>query len=123
MKISSLVLWVQDATLSAKFYRKLGFDVTEVNDRNATAKAGSFEIMLVTMRDEEEFNQDSLASNRGLGMYVYVNVEDVDQKYQELKKLGLQTSSQPRDWEWGNREFVIKDPDGYKLCFFTSSKN
>lgn len=24
----------------------------------------------------------------------------------------------PRDWPWGNREFVLKDPDGYKLVFW-----
>jgi catechol 2,3-dioxygenase-like lactoylglutathione lyase family enzyme len=31
-------------------------------------------------------------------------------------------ATEPRDWEWGNREFIIKDPDGYKLCFSQKSK-
>jgi len=22
-------------------------------------------------------------------------------------------------WPWGKREFVVKDPDGYKLVFFS----
>ena len=71
----------------------------------------------VTMRDEAEFNKDSLASVKGSGMYVYINVDDVDANYKEAKDLGIDPSSEPRDWEWGIREFVVKYPDGYKLCF------
>ncbi len=119
MKITSLVFWVQDATLSYKFYKKLGFEVVSVTERDATMRLGSFEIMLVTMRDEEEFNKDSLSSTKGNGMYVYVNVDNVDEMHNKLTTLGLHPHSQPRDWPWGNREFVIKDPDGYKLCFWS----
>lgn len=118
MKITSLVFWVHDATLSYKFYKKLGFEVGEVTDRNAVVKCAGFEIMLVTMRDDEEFNKDSLAGVKGAGMYIYINVEDVDKKYQEIVDLGLNHSREPRDWPWGNREFVIHDLDGYKLCFW-----
>ncbi len=118
MKVTSLVFWVQDATLSYKFYKKLGFEVGGITDRHAVVKCGSFEIMLVTMRDENEFNKDSLSAHKGQGMYVYINVDDVDAKYKEVTDLGLESSSEPRTWEWGNREFVIKDPDGYKLCFW-----
>lgn len=117
MKITSLVLWVADATLSYKFYKKLGFEVGELTDRHAIVSCGGFEIQLITMRNEDEFNKDSLSSDKGRGMYVYVDVENVDVKYAELVKLGIVPSSEPRDWEWGTREFVVKDPDGYKMCF------
>lgn len=121
MKVTSLVLWVADATLSYKFYKKLGFEVGEVNERHAVVRLGDFEIMLVTLRDEEGFAKDALAEPKGYGMYVYINVDDVDKKHDEVIKLGLKPSSEPRTWEWGNREFVIKDPDGYKLCFWACS--
>ena len=122
MKITRLVLWVQDATLSYKFYKKLGFTVTSVTERDAAVSCGMFEVMLVTMRDEAEFNSDSLASEKGKGMYIYVSVDNVDVKYGELKKFGLELKAEPRDWPWGNREFVVSDPDGYKLCFWQKSK-
>lgn len=121
MKVTNLVFWVQDATLSVKFYRKLGFDVASETERDTTVRLRDFDIMLVTMRDEEEFNSDSLAGSKGQGMYVYINVDDVDDKYVELTKLGITPRSKPRDWPWGNREFVVKDPDGYKLCFWQKS--
>ena len=51
------------------------------------------------------------------GMYIYIRVDDVDVEYDRQIGLGLQPHTQPRDWDWGNREFITKDPDGYKLCF------
>ena len=118
MKITSLVFWVVDATLSYKFYKKLGFKASEVTDRHAVVSCGGFGIMLVTLRDEAEFAKDALAQPKGYGMYTYIQVDDVDKKHEELTKLGLKPSSVPRTWDWGNREFVIKDPDGYKICFW-----
>lgn len=118
MRITNIVFWVQDATLSVKFYKKLGFEIASTTDRDATVRIGGFDIMLVTMRDENEFNSDSLAAAKGKGMYVYINTDDVDAKYRELKNLGLNPKNEPRNWPWGNREFVIADPDGFKLCFW-----
>jgi catechol 2,3-dioxygenase-like lactoylglutathione lyase family enzyme len=118
MKITSLVIWVADATLSYKFYKKLGFVIVEVTDRHAVVSCNGFEIQLITMRNEDEFNKDSLATPKGLGLYVYIQVDDVDAKYAEISKLGIQTSSEPRKWDWGAREFAVKDIDGYKLCFY-----
>lgn len=118
MKITDLVFWVQDATLSMKFYRKLGFVIASATERDATVECSGFSIVLVTMRYEDEFNGDSLAAEKGKGLYVYINVEDVDAKYDGLVRQGLTPAAKPRDWPWGNREFVIKDPDGYKLCFW-----
>ncbi|HPD99484.1 MAG TPA: hypothetical protein PKV52_04400, partial [Candidatus Saccharibacteria bacterium] len=68
--------------------------------------------------DEEPFTNDSMTSVKGGGMYVYIEVEDVDQEYQRQTLLGLTPATKPRDWDWGNREFILKDPDGYKLVFF-----
>jgi len=45
-------------------------------------------------------------------------VDDADASYQEVVAKGIKPSSEPRDWPWGNREFVVRDPDGYKLVFF-----
>lgn len=118
MNITSLVLWVQDATLSAKFYKKVGFEIVRVTEESATVKCGEFELTLVTMRDEDEFRRDSFASDKGKGMYIYVHVDNIDEKYNQLVKVESTPNAAPRDWPWGNREFVVKDPDGYKLCFW-----
>jgi len=118
MKVTNLLFWVADNKLSEKFYKKLGFVVTHSDDQYSEAELGGFKIWLLTMRDEAEFAKDALAAERGRGQYTYIYVDDVDAKYAELNKIGIQPATEPRDWPWGNREFIVKDPDGYKLCFW-----
>ena len=122
MKITNLLFWVQENKVSEKFYKKLGFEVIRSDDRHSVVEVGAFQIILVNMRDEEEFSKDSMAGEKGRGMYVYISVDDVDKKYEELIKIGLKPATKPRDWNWGNREFILKDPDGYKLCFWQENK-
>lgn len=119
MKATNLLFWVQDNTLSEKFYKKLGFAVVRSDDEHTTVRLGDFELWLQTMRDEDEFAKDSLAAEKGRGMYVYIMVDDVDSMHKELEGRGINPTTQPRDWPWGNREFLVKDPDGYKLVFYT----
>ena len=118
MKITNLLFWVRENKLSEKFYKKLGFEVVKSDDSHSVVQLSGFQITLVSMRDEDKFAKDSMAAEKGLGVYVYILVDDVDTKYNELTHLGLKPATQPRDWEWGNREFILKDPDGYKLCFW-----
>jgi uncharacterized glyoxalase superfamily protein PhnB len=118
MEITGLVLWTLDNTLSVKFYKKLGFDVVESNGRQTVVRLGGFTLFLVSARDEDEFNTDSLSSSKGKGVYVYIHTDNVDALYTQLVKNGVNPRTAPRDWEWGNREFIVKDPDGYKLCFW-----
>ncbi len=118
MKITNLVLWVQENKLSEKFYKKLGFDVVRSDDEVSTVKLGEFWLDLVSMRDEPPFTGDSMAGTKGGGMYIYINVPDVDLWHAELCTRGFAPATEPRDWPWGNREFILKDPDGYKVCFW-----
>lgn len=113
-----MLLWVQENRISEKFYKKLGFEVARSDDGHSVVRFGDFEITLVNMRDEEVFARDSMSGDKGRGMYVYIKVDDVDARHQQLIEQGFQTYTSPRDWPWGNREFVLKDPDGYKLCFW-----
>jgi uncharacterized glyoxalase superfamily protein PhnB len=121
MEITGLVLWTLDNTLSVKFYKKLGFDVVETSDRHSVVQLGTYKIFLVSSRDEDEFGSDSLASSKGKGMYIYVHSTSVDALYDRFIENGIIPHTKPRDWDWGNREFIVKDPDGYKLCFWTKS--
>lgn len=120
MKVANLLLWVQENKLSEKFYRKLGFEVVQSDDTHSLVSLDSFKIDLVSMRDEDRFAKDSMSADKGRGMYLYIHVDDVDAKYDELLALGFKPETQPKDWPWGNREFILKDLDGYKLCFWNA---
>ncbi len=118
MKVTNLLFWVQENKLSEKFYKKVGFSVLKSDDIHSVVELSDFKITLVNMRDEAEFSKDAMAGEKGRGMYVYIYVDDVDAKYTELVQQGLKPATEPRDWAWENREFILKDPDGYKLCFW-----
>lgn len=115
-------MWVQENGLSTKFYKKLGFDVMRSADDHSVVALNGFEITLVNMRDEDKFARDSMSADKGRGVYVYLSVDNVDAKYKELIDSGFKPATEPKDWQWGNREFILKDPDGYKLCFWQSIK-
>jgi uncharacterized glyoxalase superfamily protein PhnB len=118
MKITHLVLWVQENKLSEKYYKKLGFTVEQADDDHSLMSLGGFGVNLVNMRDEDPFTLDSMATNKGKGVYLYVRVDSVDAKYHELTAQGITPATAPKEWPWDNREFIVKDPDGYKLCFW-----
>ena len=123
-QVTSVLYWVNDIDISKDFYQKLGFEPAESTEQHAVLKLGDFVIELVPAKGHEadEFSKDAFAEGKGKGMYLQVEVEQIDELHRAFIGKGLQPSAAPRDWPWGNREFVIKDPDGYKLCFWQAIK-
>jgi uncharacterized glyoxalase superfamily protein PhnB len=52
---------------------------------------------------------------------VNVFVTDVDALYQELKSRGARTLSEPKDYDYGMRDFEVSDLDGNQLSFGMAS--
>lgn len=48
----------------------------------------------------------------GQGMYLTIEVDDVDKIYKSLKKKGIEIKIALRDEPWGDRHFAISDPNG-----------
>lgn len=117
--VSGLTCYVKDLNKTVEFYENLGFVFKKKEESHATGYSNWFWIDFVLIDDENaEFSKEANAENKGAGLFIYLSVENVDETYEEILKLGLKPSSEPRDWPWGNREFVLRDPDGYKLVFF-----
>lgn len=49
---------------------------------------------------------------QGQGVWIAVDVDDVDAEYQRIKSLGTHIAAEIRDEPWGDRHFVIVDPNG-----------
>jgi catechol 2,3-dioxygenase-like lactoylglutathione lyase family enzyme len=118
--VDSLMLYVTDVKKSAAFYKTLGFAEKEVDKEFAAVTLGNFEIHF---HDKNAvpgpyFRRESLAEPKGAGLYIYVEVSQLDAYYRSLLDNGVVTSTEPRDWPWGNREFALRDPDKYKLVFY-----
>ena len=49
------------------------------------------------------------------GMYVTFVVKDVDEVFEQAKSMGIEIIQAPRDEFYGQRRFLVKDPNGCLL--------
>ncbi len=118
-RLHSNLFLVSNLKNTAEFYEKLGFSIQKTSDA-VRIKIGDFTLAFM---DEKQatITNESGASLKGLGIYTYIEVDDADKYYEFTKNKNIH-STEPKTWPWGKREFVIKDPDGYKLVFYSSIK-
>jgi catechol 2,3-dioxygenase-like lactoylglutathione lyase family enzyme len=57
----------------------------------------------------------------GQGVYLTLEVTDVDAEYKRIKDLGIPIVVDLRNEEWGDRHFAIKDPNGIGVDIVTYS--
>jgi catechol 2,3-dioxygenase-like lactoylglutathione lyase family enzyme len=107
--ISALVFYVKDLNKSKKFYEDLGF-------RFGTPK-GDYLIAYINWFSVELHPGN--AQNTGGGAQTQLSVDDVDEFYEEVKSKGFKPEGEPKDNPIGRREFMLLDPDDYRLVFFT----
>lgn len=59
---------------------------------------------------------------QGKGVYLTIEVEDVDALYKQLKSKGIPFEIEIRDEPWGDRHFAIKDPNEIGIDVVTYTK-
>jgi catechol 2,3-dioxygenase-like lactoylglutathione lyase family enzyme len=123
--ISGITCYIKDLDVTAAFYESLGFRFGKRDERQMTAYVNWFWITFIAQDSEDKpaFLKEAHLGDRGSGLYLHLKVEDVDAVYAEVVELGMKPSSEPRDWPTGSREFVLRDPDGYKIVFFSKKGN
>jgi uncharacterized glyoxalase superfamily protein PhnB len=119
-RIHSNLFYASDLKATANFYKELGFDIQESED-GARIKLGDFTLAFIDENKTPIKNESGLKP-KGTGIFTYVEVGNVDDYFNEIKKNGIAPRTEPKTWPWGKREFVVKDPDGYKLVFYSSVK-
>jgi catechol 2,3-dioxygenase-like lactoylglutathione lyase family enzyme len=58
----------------------------------------------------------------GKGVYLTIEVENVDEVYEKLKNKEVQIEIEIRDEHWGDRHFAIVDPNGIGIDIVTYTK-
>lgn len=112
-------LTASDLQRSIAFYRDvLGFVAGEEWREGGTLagielKAGSVSLFLT---------QDDFAKGRdrqkGIGMRLRCSTaQDLDRLAAQITARGGALDEGPREMPWGERQFLISDPDGFKLTF------
>lgn len=141
----TLILTARDAGKSIAYYRDtLGFELEaawpdEKNPLWANLLMGRQGIMISALMSEGDIQRmcsgDEAAAKHmlataaeyrknqpGVGVMIYVLVDDVDKYHAGLVKKGVANLPAPKTQFYGIREFAMQDPDGFRLNFYTRTK-
>ncbi|HET6746921.1 MAG TPA: VOC family protein [Candidatus Saccharimonadales bacterium] len=119
-RIHSNLYFVKDLGATANFYKNLDFEVAATDDA-VRVKLNDFTLAFMDEK-QVEIADEAGVTPKGIGVFTYIETENVDEQFNLVINNGIKVSSEPKDWPWGKREFAVKDPDDYKLVFYSSIK-
>ena len=121
---SSPAFTVNDLEKSWAWYRDvLGFTLDEKWERDGKLMGVSLQAGDVTFL----IGQDDWAKGRdrvkGVGFRIYCETKsDIDALARAIESRGGRLDTQPTSQPWGNRDFSISDPDGFKITISSPAK-
>jgi catechol 2,3-dioxygenase-like lactoylglutathione lyase family enzyme len=97
-----------------QFYRDiLGFGVSFENEFYLLMHTPGKEAEISFLQPNHPSQQPLFQSPfTGSGVYLTIEVEDVDQLYEIIQRKGAEIVIDIRDEPWGDRHFAIRDPNG-----------
>lgn len=118
--VSGITCYVKDLTKTIQFYEALGFETKKQDVNHATLYSNWFwiDFLAIAKNERTEFTKGVDLTKKGEGVFLYLSVDDVDEFHTALLSKGLKPKTKPQDQLWGNREFILRDPDGYSLVIF-----
>lgn len=113
MKLNAGIITSKLAETKAFYTQTLGFGVTFENEfyllLNTPGGGSEISFLLPDHPSQQPLFHKAF---QGQGVYLTIEVEDVDKLYNELKKKGVNIRIDLRDEPWGDRHFAISDPNG-----------
>jgi len=107
--LNAVTLIVRDMARSVRFYEALGF---AIKYGGVDAAFTSFRVGRNHLNLEYEAGDPDTRWGRAI-----FYVSDVDTVYERALAAGMRPQFAPRDAEWGERYFHLRDPDGHELSF------
>lgn len=113
MKLNAGILTTRLAESKAFYTNNLGFGVTFENEFYLLLHTPNHEAEISFLLPNHPSQQPFFHKPfQGQGMYLTIEVDDVDKIYKELKKKSVAIKIEIRDEPWGDRHFAIEDPNG-----------
>jgi predicted enzyme related to lactoylglutathione lyase len=111
MGLNTIIVQVKDLDKSMRFYENILKLNKDFEDKNMVffsvgSDEGKVTILLHTVDAPEPSDK---------GMVIELLVDDVDAAVSSIKTDGGEIVKGPINQDWGVREAVIVDPDGYKI--------
>lgn len=122
MKLNAGII-TEKLTETKQFYTEiLDFGITFENEfyllLHTPDKSSELSFLLPNHVSQQPLFQ---AKFEGKGIYLTIEVDDVDEVYQRLKAKNVEIIIALRDEPWGDRHFAIKDPNGVGIDIVTYS--
>ncbi|WP_128543149.1 VOC family protein [Larkinella soli] len=122
MKLNAGIVTDKLAETRAFYERVLNFGVTFENEfyllmysPNRQAELG---FLLPDHPSQRPIFQKPFA---GAGVFLTVEVDNVDAEYERIRALGVPVEIELRDEPWGDRHFAVVDPNGIGIDIVTYS--
>lgn len=113
MKLNAGIITTKLAASKTFYTKYLGFGVTFENEFYLLLHTPNQETAISFLLPDHPSQQPLFHKPfQGQGMYLTIEVPDVDKVYQEIKKKGAVIKIDIRDEPWGDRHFAIEDPNG-----------
>jgi catechol 2,3-dioxygenase-like lactoylglutathione lyase family enzyme len=118
--ISGITCYVEDLSRTAEFYEAIGFRRGKEEPDRVTFYVNWFFVTFIAQdrEDNEELRKEAELPTKGSGLFLYIKVDDVEDFHKAVLAKGMKPVGEPSVRASGSREFVLRDPDGYKLVFF-----
>lgn len=113
MKLNAGIITTKLAESKAFYTNMLGFGITFENEFYLLMHTPNHEAEISFLLPNHPSQQPFFHKPfQGQGMYLTIEVDDVDKMYNTLKKKGIPIKIDLRDEPWGDRHFAIEDPNG-----------
>ena len=113
MKLNAGIVTAKLTETKDFYINHLGFGVTFENEfyllLHTPNKEAEISFLLPNHPSQQPFFQQPF---EGKGMYLTIEVDDVDKVYAEMKKKKIDIKIDIRNEPWGDRHFAIQDPNG-----------
>ncbi len=120
MKMNAGITTTKMAETKEFYLKTLNFGVTFENEfyllLHTPNHAAEISFLLPNHPSQQPLFQKPF---NGQGMYLTIEVEDVDKMYKTIKAKGVPIQIEIRNEPWGDRHFAIQDPNGIGIDIVT----
>lgn len=122
MKLNAGIITTKIAATKEFYTKTLGFGVTFENEfyllLHTPNQEASISFLLPDHPTQQALFQKPFQNQ---GVYLTIEVENVDEVYKEMKAKNVDIKIELRNEPWGDRHFAIADPNGVGIDIVTYS--
>lgn len=113
MKLNAGIITSKLEETKAFYTEVLNFGISFENDfyllLHTPGQQAELSFLLPHHPSQQPFFHEPYA---GKGMYLTIEVDEVDEMYRQIRAKGVEIKVELRDEPWGDRHFAIADPNG-----------